>query len=122
MLGFGYLLQTNAGADMSQTANWSYTNKATVKPRTGNIDKYGDPEYGTEYEIACTWGANAKQAAANAGREFLVKNTIYTEDPRPQYLDMIKLNGSDQWEEIRERQAFDMSFFGEVPDYFLITG
>lgn len=107
---------------MSRVARWSYKNTAKVKPRTGNVDKYGNPEYGIEYEISCTWGANAKQAAANAGREFLVKNTIWTEDARPKYLDMIQLNGHSEWEEIRDRQEWDMSPFSDVPDYVLITG
>lgn len=106
---------------MSLTASWSYTNTATVKPLISQ-DEYGEGVYGTEYTIACTWGANGKQTAANEGREYVVKNTVYTEDPRPKYLDMIKLNGLTEWEEIREVQNFDMSFFGETPDYFLITG
>ena len=113
---------------MSATANWSYTNTATVKPRTGSVDKYGQPEYGDTYEIACTWGANGKQVVAGAeqrgssGREYVVKNTIYTEDARPKYLDMIQLNGRDDWEEIRDITEYDMSFFGEVPDYMILTG
>lgn len=110
------------GAKLSKVARWSYRNKATVKPRTGEVDKYGQPVYGTEYEIKCTWGSNAKQLAALGGREYVIKNTIYTEDSRPKYLDMIQLNGSTEWEEIRERQEFDMSPFNDVPDYFLITG
>lgn len=107
---------------MSKMSRWAYRNTATVKPRTGNVDKYGQAEYGPTYEIACTWGANAKQLAALGGREYVIKNTIYTEDSRPKYLDMIQLNGSTEWEEIREVQQFDMSPFGETPDYFLITG
>lgn len=113
---------------MSKVARWSYRNTATVKPRTGEVDKYGQPEYGETYEIACSWGSSAKQYKAGAeqrsssGTEYVIKNTIYTEDARPQYLDMIQLNGSTEWEEIRERQEFDMSPFNDVPDYFLITG
>lgn len=112
---------------MSNTSNWSYQNTATVKPLISQ-DEYGEGVYGTEYTIACTWGANGKQLVAGAeqrassGREYVVKNTVYTEDPRPKYLDMIKLNGHEEWEEIRDRQEFDMSPFGETPDYVLITG
>jgi len=105
---------------MSNTANWSYTNVATIRPRTGT-NSWGDGIYGTEYTIACTWAAEASQQRGNDGAEFVARHAIYTEDLRPKFLDMIQFEGSNGWEEIRSVTLWDMSFFGETPDVKLIT-
>ncbi|TNF65772.1 hypothetical protein FBF48_10265 [Streptococcus salivarius] len=107
---------------MSNTANWSYTNVATVRPVTGK-DRWGAKTFGPEFTIACTWIAENKQERENgpAGLEFVSKHIIYTEDPRPQYGDEIMFDGSDGWEAIRARTNWDMSFFNEIPDYKLVT-
>lgn len=111
---------------MSNTANWSYTNVATVRPVVGR-DRYGAKTYGPEYTIACTWAAENTQEREFGGQqgaqglEFVSKHTIYTEDPRPQYGDEIMFDGSDGWEAIRARKSYDMSFFAEIPDYVLVT-
>lgn len=115
------------GAEMSVTASWSYTNTATVRPLLGH-GEWGEASYGPEYEIACTWTAvDLQQRMAGGqsgaqGAEWIVKHEVFTEDKRPQQLDQIKLNGSDLWEEIRERTSWDMSPFGEEPDFKLVTG
>lgn len=109
---------------MSQTANWSYTNTARIRPRLGMNMRTGQTEYGEEYEIACTWSAVSEQSRDEEGAEFISRNEIYTEDARPRYLDMILLNGDDPatgWQQIRARAGCDMSFFGEAPDYQLVT-
>ena len=106
---------------MSATAAWSYTNVATIKPRIGEDSWTGEVQYGPEYEIACTWAAETTQARDDNGAEFVGRHTIYTEDLRPQFLDLIRFQGSGGWEEIRSRTEWDMSPFGENPDVKLIT-
>lgn len=112
---------------MSETANWSYTNVAQVRPYLGIDDWGGGAIYGPEYEIACTWAAEASQFRDSNGAEFISRNVIYTEDLRPKRLDKIRLRSSadpvswEAWEEIRDRTEWDMSFFGEEPDVRLVT-
>ncbi|MBL4278848.1 hypothetical protein H8F10_13075 [Vibrio fluvialis] len=106
---------------MSNTANWSYTNTAIVRPLI-SFDQWTQQSiYGDEYEIACTWEAKSEQMRDSNGAEFVTKNIIYTEDVRPKHLDLIKLNGKDNFEEIRDVTEWDMSFFGETPDYKVVT-
>lgn len=112
---------------MSSIASWSYTNKATVKPVIGR-DKYGEPEFGEPYEIACgwsmggqNWGANSKIGMADGGQEFIVRYEIYTEDPRPKYLDHVRLEGHELWEEIKSAREWEMSAFDDTSDYLLQT-
>ncbi|MCO7020294.1 hypothetical protein [Vibrio paracholerae] len=106
---------------MSSTAAWSYTNTAKVKPLIGFDQWTQETTYGEEYEIACTWEAKSEQMRDSNGAEFVTKNIIYTEDARPKHLDLIKLNGKDNFEEIRAVNSFDMSFFNETPDFELVT-
>lgn len=111
---------------MSNTANWSYTNIAQVRPLTGR-DRWGAKTYGETYEIACTWEAFQTEQREMGGQqgaqgvELIGKHTVYTEDPRPQKGDELMFAGSNGWEEIRERTNWDMSFFGEIPDFKLVT-
>lgn len=111
---------------MSETSAWSYTNTATVMPFLG-VDEWGKPSYGDTYEIACTWGTDGKQErgvggmSGAQGAELVDTDTIYTEDARPKRLDKIRLNGHDEFQEIKGRIEYDMSFFGETPDYKLTT-
>ncbi|WP_322997951.1 hypothetical protein [Castellaniella sp.] len=105
---------------MSNTANWSYQNSATIKPYQGQSE-WGGVTYGPEYTIACTWAAVSQQERDDTGAEFVSRFEIFTEDGRPKMLDMIRLNGDTEWQEIRGRTWWDMSFFGETPDYRLVT-
>lgn len=112
---------------MSSIARWSYKAKAIVRPFVSMDDWTGATIYGDEYEIACNWTAEAEQVREAGGQsgargvEFISKHIIYTEDPRPKYLDLIAFDGSDGWEEIRSITAWDMAMFGDVPDYKLVT-
>lgn len=112
---------------MSVTANWSYTNEAQVKPFIRMDTWTGVIEYGEPYVIKCTWEISAEQFRDNNGAEFVSRHKIYTEDLRPKKLDQIRLKASTdsedwtEWEEIRDRTEWDMSFFGEVPDVRLVT-
>lgn len=106
---------------MSTTANWSYTNVATVRPFVSIDLMTQETTYGDEYEIACTWEAKSEQNRSNDGAEFVSRHMIYTEDKRPKYLDLIQFDGSNGWEEIRSVTNWDMSFFLEEPDFLLVT-
>lgn len=106
---------------MSSTANWSYTNVATIRPRISESE-WGGVEYGPEYEIACTWSAKSEQVRDANGAEFVCRHQIYTEDRRPRFLDLISFDGSNGWEQIRSVTQWDMSFFDEEPDVLLVTG
>lgn len=111
---------------MSSIARWTYTNTAVVRPFEG-VNEWGKSTYGTEYEIACTWGTKGQQERGLGGQsgpqgaELVDTDTIYTEDPRPKRLDLIRLGGHDDWQEIRGRVEYDMSFFDDTPDYELTT-
>lgn len=106
---------------MSETSSWSYTNTATIRPLLG-INEWGAATYGDEYTIACTWAAKSEQRRDGNGAEFVSRHEIYTEDKRPKFLDQIQFDGSNGWEEIRAVSNWDMSFFGEEPDFLLVTG
>lgn len=117
---------------MSTTANWSYTNVATVWPLEGEADAWTDQEktYGTPYTIACTWVTGAGRTASgdrtmdNNGVEFTPSCSYYHEDPRPKYGDwIVRGNGADRLlgEMIKSHAEYDMSFFGEFPDYMSIV-
>ena len=106
---------------MSSTAAWSYTNTAKVKPLIGFDQWTQEITYGEEYEIACTWTAKSEQMTDADGKEFVSRHEIFTEDARPKYLDMIRLKGHSNWEKIRSKTEWDMSPFGEAPDYKVVT-
>lgn len=120
---------------MSATANWSYTNVATVYPRT-----YDDLKTiwvtGTPYLIDCTWSAKNEVAVDGTGKEFTTNLIFFTE---------LKRNGVDaampqrDWyiargdttaqadplkavaNVIKATSEWDMSPFGEDPDYKIMT-
>jgi len=108
---------------MSSVSRWSYTNTAQVRPLVGYDGETGGTTYGTVYEIACTWTAEAKEYRETKGIEFVSTHSIFTEDPRPGYRDEILLNSTGAtWQEIRLRIEWDMSMFsGDSPDYKLVT-
>lgn len=111
---------------MSATANWSYTNTATVKPFVSEDGMTGVIEYGEPFDIACTWAAEAKtfnNSASKGGGEYVSNYITWSEDPRPKARDLILLHSpvATEWQEIRDHIEWDMSFFGETPDYRTIT-
>ncbi|MEX9580504.1 hypothetical protein AB7Y04_01085 [Providencia rettgeri] len=122
---------------MSNTAEWVYTNVATVYPVTRGGGRYGDEIiYGTPYLIDCTWQSSNEVVKDDMGKEFVTNNVFYTElkrngvdvqspergfyiakgdttsqsDPRVAGADIIITVKED-----------DMSFFGEEPDYEIRT-
>lgn len=111
---------------MSTTANWSYTNVATVWPHTSSADTGGgwgggsSDEYGAPYQIACTWVGGGETATNNKGVEFAPKMTYFHEDKRVKFGDLIARGvTTDRTESdpIQAHDEFDMSFFGEEPDF-----
>lgn len=63
---------------MSATANWSYTNVATVYPRV--YDDWNNTwTNGTPYLIDCTWTANNEVAVDASGKEFTTNLIFFTE-------------------------------------------
>lgn len=106
---------------MSKIARWSYKAVATVRPYEGMDYRTGEITYGEEYTILCTWEANTEQARDNDGAEFVGRHIVYHEDPRPKYLDQIKLTGHTEWEQIRSVTVYDMAMFGDLPDYRMVT-
>ncbi|MCV5231329.1 hypothetical protein OFC56_29655, partial [Escherichia coli] len=103
---------------VSALSRWSYKNTATIRPFISLDLMRGQSLYGDEYEIACNWTADSKPERESGGMsgargaEFISQHIIYTEDARPKYLDMIKLEGRDDWEEIRSVTVWDMAMFG----------
>lgn len=77
--------------------------------------------YGDQYPIACTWVSKTQQVRDKNGAEFISEYEIYTESALPAYLDEISIDGGVTWQEIRSVTQWDMSFFGETPDYKLVT-
>lgn len=108
---------------MSTTANWSYTNTATVRPFVSEDTFNGEIVYGDEFEIACTWAAESKEMRDATGAEFVSSYIIWSEDNRPKHRDLIKLNTTapTDWQEIRSHMEWDCSFFGELPDFRTVT-
>lgn len=110
---------------MSEIARWSYKNTALVRPFLG-IDTWSNQEtFGPEYEIKCNFVANDSQerSSQTAERAELVQShEIYTEDPRPKMLDMVLLNGHDNWERIKGKTEYEMELFDDTPDFKLTTG
>lgn len=108
---------------MSSIARWSYKYPATVKPFSAYDQRSGATTYGAEFDILCgVVGATDQDRVSVGGQEMLAKHVIYTEDARPKYLDLIKFDGSDGWEEIRHKTFWEMAAFNDVPDYKLMTG
>lgn len=108
---------------MSSIARWSYKYTATVKPFVAYDQRTGETTFGAEYDIACgVIGATDQDRMTVGGQEMVAKHIIYTEDDRPKYLDHIKFEGSDGWEEVRHKTFWEMAAFNDVPDYKLMTG
>ena len=115
---------------MSQTANWSYTNVATVWPLLTELvdDGWGpsiQPTYGEPYEIMCTWEGGGDLVQGNDGQAFAPAMQFYHEDSRVKFGDLIcKGVETDQLnaDQIRAHKEYDMSFFGELRDFLSVVG
>ena len=111
-----------AGAAVSKIANWSYTERASVRPYVSKNGINNQAVYGEPYEIMCDFAAASEQHRDEKGNEFTSKYLIYTEDERPKYLDEITLIfPGTRPQEIRAKTAWPMSAFTDIPDYLLVT-
>lgn len=106
---------------MSSIARWSYRNTAKVQPFISIDEWSGEIVYGDEYTIKCSWIAESSQQRDQLGAEFVSRHIIYTEDERPQYLDLIQLGDQWEWQEIRSRTEWEMKAFDDISDFKLIT-
>lgn len=116
---------------MSATSRWSYTNTATVFPleaeADGRVGKF-QPTYGAPYQIACTWAGGGEKGGGkitgNNGEEFLPAVRYWHEDKRPKYGDLIArgvVTDKSLAAKIKSHIEYDMSFFGEEPDYMSVV-
>lgn len=120
---------------MSETANWCYTNVATVYPRTYD-GLTGGWTTGTPYLVDCTWEANNETAVDSSGKEFTTSLIFHTgmkrggadvtKPERDWYIargdttaqaDPLKAGANV----IKAVTEWDMSFFSEEPDYKIMT-
>ena len=111
---------------MSSIANWSYTYLATVYPFLGMDGVTGADSYGMPYQIMCNvTAATADERKDNVnGKDHVEANAthvIYTEDARPQKDDMIEFIESGGKRKIIDRTFWEMTAFGDAPDYKLVT-
>lgn len=112
---------------MSDTSRWVYTNKATVWPLLQEQDGWSDSAavYGEPYLIDCSWAGGGKKVADRQGNEFVPKITFWHEDKRVKYGDWIARGEQTDrllGDPIRSHVEYDMSFFGENPDYVSMVG
>ncbi|CND37610.1 MULTISPECIES: hypothetical protein [Yersinia pseudotuberculosis complex] len=67
---------------MSSPASWSYTAKATVWKKNGPPDEYGKQAWLPPIQIMCDYGSDIRTPTllvSDAGKEIVVKDTIWTE-------------------------------------------
>lgn len=109
---------------MSNTSAWSYTNTATVWKRSGIPAFGGGFQHMAPFTIACTWISTSRRAMDSGGVEFVATADFFHEDGRVDYGDMIARGDQTEYaepvdsaREIKAHTDWDMSFFGETPDY-----
>lgn len=113
---------------MSSVANWSYTAQATIWRSIGT-DEWNKPSFSAPFTIACDYGGDSKRGNADVGREFVVKDTVWTEYAEAKEGDYLLIGvsteanpisaGADEIKHIiRHADTFDRV----ADDYALITG
>lgn len=112
-------------------ARFAYTNTATVWPYLGEDEWNGGVSYGAPFVIACGFMGKASMGMSAQrdleGREFIVKNTFWTEDVRPKYRDRIaKGTKTGLWEdhaaeEIKQIIDYEMTLFNDTTDFEIMT-
>ncbi|WP_096388206.1 hypothetical protein [Hafnia sp. CBA7124] len=113
---------------MTATANWSYTAEATIWRSLGT-DEWNKPSFATPITIACDYGGDSKRGNADVGREFVVKDTVWTEYAEAKEGDYLLIGvsavanpidaGAD---EIKHIIRYADTFDRVADDYALITG
>lgn len=64
---------------MSAAARWSYTAPATLWPLLALDGWSGGPQFGAPVAFQCDYKAEARTVKDGRGREFTVRQTLYTE-------------------------------------------
>ncbi|WP_454878600.1 hypothetical protein [Serratia inhibens] len=116
---------------MSAAANWSYTAVATVWKKVDE-DEYGKPVYAPPIQILCDYGSDTrtpKPLISDAGKEIVVKDTIWTEYSEAAIGDFILIGTSSESDPIEagadeiKNVVRDADTFDRVADdYTIITG
>lgn len=108
---------------MTATANWSYTAEATIWCSLGT-DEWNKPSFDAPITIACDYGGNA-----DVGREFVVKDTVWTEYAEAKEGDYLLIGVSTEAnpidagaDEIKHIIRYADTFDRVADDYALITG
>ncbi|HHP7833186.1 TPA: hypothetical protein ACSHSI_000127 [Serratia marcescens] len=112
---------------MSNTANWSYTGKATIWPLL-SVDEYNKPTYGEPVVIDCGYGSKTRRNSGAVGLEINVKLYVWTEyaDAKTgdrlaigEYSSLSPTPDSDEVVDVgRDEDTFDR----EADDYEIATG
>lgn len=115
---------------MSATARWTYTNQSTLWLQTGERDPYTrEPIYDGPHVIACTFETMGDTQTDDNGQQFVPQDTVWHEDPLTiKAGDRIVIGQALEDETppataktIKKVGGWDMSFFGEDPDFVLFT-
>lgn len=79
---------------MSSLANWSYTAKATLWPRTGRDDWSAVATFGAPVSIDCDYSAEAVRMTDDRGVEFTTRQILFTERADIKQGDMVLIGVS----------------------------
>ncbi|SUB51634.1 hypothetical protein [Pasteurella testudinis] len=114
---------------MSDMANWSYTAKATIWHTQGENDETGKVEFSAPIVITCDYGGSSRIAAGDIGREFVRKDTVWTEYAEAKKGDYLLIGESTETDphiagadEIKQILRYADTFNRQADDYALITG
>lgn len=116
---------------MSAAANWSYTAKATIWRSVG-IDEWGKPQFQPPEIFDCDYGGNTKSPKpllSDAGREIVIKNTLWTEYSEAKIGDFVLIGESSmldpiaaEADEVKFIDRYADTFERTADDYAIITG
>lgn len=115
---------------MSATARWSYTNQATLWLQTGKRDPYTrELLFDGPHVIACTFKNMGETQTDDSGQQFVPRDTVWHENPLAiQVGDRIVIGAAIEdaappasAKTIKKVGGWDMSPFGEEPDFVLFT-
>lgn len=114
---------------MSATANWSYTNVATIWPNLGRDPETREPLWGEPRTIACTFATMGDTQTDDNGQEFVPQDTVWHEDQAEIKAGDRVVIGEElvgalppaRAKPIRKVGGWDMSFFGEEADFVFYT-
>lgn len=114
---------------MSRTANWSYTNVASIWSE-GPRDPYTrEPTWTGPFIIACTFETMGDTQTDDNGQQFVPQDTVWHEDPMAIKAgdrivigeELADVTPPARAKSIRKVGGWDMSFFGESMDFVLFT-